>query len=301
MVLKVIFDSLLVANDSDAEERLYQAELDEAAPEDEIVALRAELAVAIDALAGIVGEAEQGVRDATGTNPLREAVRPPLELIYRATEHGWSGKEFHDSCNHRGPTLTVIQDTKGFIFGAFTDTSWTSEAGFRAASLYREKEGEEWCSPGAFLFSLRSFARAPPTKMSLQPLRHDSAVYHHENRGPCFGTHDVRVFSNANSKHAKNRSSIGDTYDLPDPPGRAFWPDKTTFLTGSEYFTAAEVEVFGFQTTDYYDPTAPDEELEPEPEPEPAEEGATEGAGGEEQAEEAGGGEVLQEEEGGAE
>ncbi|KAI9349541.1 hypothetical protein BDR26DRAFT_1003965 [Obelidium mucronatum] len=63
-----------------------------------------------------------------------------LKLIYTASHHNFSNSKFHNTCNHRGPTLTVIKLKTGDIIGGYTDKSWTSDSMFHA-------------STAAFLFS----------------------------------------------------------------------------------------------------------------------------------------------------
>ena len=46
-------------------------------------------------------------------------------LIYRASEHGYSTKSFHDYCDYnKEPTLIVIKSSEGWIFGGYTTQSW---------------------------------------------------------------------------------------------------------------------------------------------------------------------------------
>ena len=46
-------------------------------------------------------------------------------LIYRASEHGYTAKSFHEYCNNvKGPTLIVIKSSGGWIFGGYTTQSW---------------------------------------------------------------------------------------------------------------------------------------------------------------------------------
>ena len=46
-------------------------------------------------------------------------------LIYRASEHGYTAKSFHEYCNNKGPTLIVIKSSGGWIFGGYTTQSWS--------------------------------------------------------------------------------------------------------------------------------------------------------------------------------
>ena len=58
-------------------------------------------------------------------NILREWVGDyNWRLIYRASEHGYSAKSFHECCDDKGPTLVVIKSSGGWIFGGYTTKSW---------------------------------------------------------------------------------------------------------------------------------------------------------------------------------
>ncbi len=46
------------------------------------------------------------------------------KLLYRASEHGYTGRSFHEYCNDKGPTLVVIKSSEGWIFGGYTTQSW---------------------------------------------------------------------------------------------------------------------------------------------------------------------------------
>ncbi len=45
-------------------------------------------------------------------------------LIYRASEHGYSVDSFHECCDDKGPTLIMIKSSGGWIFGGYTTQSW---------------------------------------------------------------------------------------------------------------------------------------------------------------------------------
>ena len=46
------------------------------------------------------------------------------KLIYRASEHEYTAKSFHECCDDKGPTLIVIKSNGGDIFGGYTTQSW---------------------------------------------------------------------------------------------------------------------------------------------------------------------------------
>ena len=58
-------------------------------------------------------------------NKLREwAGDYKWRLIYRASEHGYRAKSFHEYCDDKGPTLVVIKSSGGWIFGGYTTQLW---------------------------------------------------------------------------------------------------------------------------------------------------------------------------------
>ena len=48
-------------------------------------------------------------------------------LCYRASLDGASAKAFHSKCDNKAPTVVLVQVGK-FIFGGFTDNSWSQAA-----------------------------------------------------------------------------------------------------------------------------------------------------------------------------
>ena len=47
-----------------------------------------------------------------------------MKLLYRASEHEYTAKSFHECCDDKGPTLIVIKSSGGWIFGGYTTQSW---------------------------------------------------------------------------------------------------------------------------------------------------------------------------------
>ena len=48
-------------------------------------------------------------------------------LLYKATRDGDSSQIFHQLCDQKGPTLTLISTQAGWKFGGYTDSSWRSD------------------------------------------------------------------------------------------------------------------------------------------------------------------------------
>ena len=50
-----------------------------------------------------------------------------LTLLYSGSTHGWERSEFHELCDEKGPTITVMKSKAARVFGGFTMQSWDSE------------------------------------------------------------------------------------------------------------------------------------------------------------------------------
>ena len=56
---------------------------------------------------------------------LREwGVKYKWKLLYRASEHDYTTRSFHECCDDKGPTLIVIKSSEGWIFGGYATQSW---------------------------------------------------------------------------------------------------------------------------------------------------------------------------------
>ena len=52
--------------------------------------------------------------------------RRRLRLLYRASRDGFAAECFHSRCDNNGPTVTIVKSGE-YIFGGFTEQSWTSK------------------------------------------------------------------------------------------------------------------------------------------------------------------------------
>ena len=52
--------------------------------------------------------------------------RRHLRLLYRASRDGFAAECFHSRCDNNGPTVTIVKSGE-YIFGGFTEHSWTSK------------------------------------------------------------------------------------------------------------------------------------------------------------------------------
>ena len=96
-----------------------------------------------------------------------------MELIYRGTRDGMTSSVFHNKCDNKGETITLIKNEKGNIFGGYASISWTSANGL-------------WYSaPASFLFTLSNIYNTEPTKF--QSKNDQKEVRHMSDYGPIFG------------------------------------------------------------------------------------------------------------------
>ena len=52
-----------------------------------------------------------------------------MKLLFRASEHGFSVKEFHRWCDGKAPTLVVVRTNYGKTLGGYTPVPWKSVGG----------------------------------------------------------------------------------------------------------------------------------------------------------------------------
>ena len=156
-------------------------------------------------------------------------------LLYRGTEHGFGASDFHNHCNNKGATLTVVHVASGgggHLFGGCASQSWTSRGG-------HVEDARAW------LFSLRNKDSAPQ-KLAIKSGKSRTAIYDCNcwaSYGPTFGGgHDFTIYSGCNGNTA-SCSNLGHTYEA--PPGYEYEQENTkAFLAGSYKFTVAEIEVW---------------------------------------------------------
>ncbi|XP_068673411.1 uncharacterized protein [Montipora foliosa] len=155
---------------------------------------------------------------------------------WRAKTDGWAASTFHRNCDGKGPTVTIIK-VGSYIFGGYTDVSWSSPSSCDWAS-----------SSKSFIYSLYNINGYAPVKLQVKSGGQSYAIYRCSGYGPTFGGgHDIRISDNA----ASNRDSYtrcGSSYPL--PPGYSSSRSSCRFYAGggSHNFTPTDVEVF-YETT----------------------------------------------------
>ena len=133
-------------------------------------------------------------------------------LLYKGTRDWGNATTFHQKCDGRSPTLTLIKSSTNFHFGGFTPTDW-SDSG---------KEGYK-DSPRSFLFSL-------DRKLKYLPKNASQHIYTGSQYGPIFGAgHDLYIVSEFMSSES---ISSPKTYSITDS------------FSGGSQFRISEIEVY---------------------------------------------------------
>ena len=90
-----------------------------------------------------------------------------LTLLYSGSTHGWEPSKFHELCDEKGPTITVMKSKAGRVFGGFAMQSWESKTEWKAD----EK---------AFIYSI-------DRQQIYRVIDAQKAVFCRSDLGPCFG------------------------------------------------------------------------------------------------------------------
>ena len=98
-----------------------------------------------------------------------------LELLFRGTKDGMTSQSFHNKCDNQGPTITLIKNDKGNIFGGYASISWNND------------NNNTWHSaPESFLFTLINIYNTEPIKLPSKNDKHE--IRHYSiSYGPAFG------------------------------------------------------------------------------------------------------------------
>uniref|UniRef100_U9U081 Serine-enriched protein n=2 Tax=Rhizophagus irregularis TaxID=588596 RepID=U9U081_RHIID len=131
-----------------------------------------------------------------------------LELIYRASQEDFKIKKFHENCDNKGPTVVVIKvHDSGEIIGGYNPLEWRSFKILedeRSPILYHNCDfynNHQRKSSNSFIFSLTN--RTVPVLSRVTSKR--EAITWCKNKGPCFGLHDLFVYSLNNNIAGKSK------------------------------------------------------------------------------------------------
>ena len=136
-------------------------------------------------------------------------------LLYPVADHGCDPTVFHNNCDNKGPTVTVVCNINGNVYGGYARVSWMSGAG---ESVY---------DSDVFLFLLTG---QKPCKLTIQSSEY--ALTMDTNYGPVFGKRpDFLTFKNAVAKTTEafplNSVMFPGTYQIS--------PETVTEITGGKF------------------------------------------------------------------
>lgn len=148
------------------------------------------------------------------------------EMLYRASKDGFTAKNFHQKCDGSNNTLTIIKSTEGYIFGGYTEATWTSNN-----SYSHDKN--------SFLFSLINKMNTPLVLPCANP---EFAIYCGSHYGPTFG-YSTSLFISDSSNLNPSYSDLSYNYKHPMYESNRSL-EARYLLTGSEKFLVKDIEVF---------------------------------------------------------
>eukprot|EP01132_Coremiostelium_polycephalum_P008441 gene8441-10368_t len=142
-------------------------------------------------------------------------------LIYKASRDGFGGLKFHEKCDGKGETITIIKSSNGNEFGGYTSLSWNS------AGLYQN-------DTKSFLFLLNN----EKNESMKFPYRSSSSILGNPSFGPTFGNgYDLHICDNSNIKQ-NSHTNITNTHGYQNTTGNPF------ILAGSHKFLVDEIQVY---------------------------------------------------------
>ena len=149
-----------------------------------------------------------------------------LRLFFRASEHNFSPNKFHELCDGKGPTITIIRSTSKNLFGGYASISWNLD--------------QYSSAPGSFIFSLDK-----QTKHTIYR-NVDKAIGGWKTCGPMFGGGEGCDLALSDERYPKapNWGGLGGSYSLPE--GISFNSEEgNSYFAGAYTFGVEEYEVFG--------------------------------------------------------
>ncbi len=155
-------------------------------------------------------------------NFIESAVRKTMNknvkffnLLYRGSRNGFRAQDFHEKCDGKKNTITVIQARNGRRFGGFTHAKWDKSNGYKT-----DEKG--------FLFSLDS-------KDVYANKKDNYGIYCYNDKGPAFGGgHDLFIDDNCN----KDNESYDNSNHSYETYGKKY------ALAGTKYFYVEDYEVY---------------------------------------------------------
>ena len=165
-------------------------------------------------------------------NKLKEWIQfQKTELLFRGSRDTLTHNNFYKRCNEQGPTIVLVKNKKGNVFGGYASASWNN----------KNKNITEFNAPDSFLFSLINIYNTEPIKFPC--INSGYAIRNYYECGPAFGSGtDLGIHENANKTCGEGLSWFPHTFKDTLGKGKSVFTgdlDNNNCL-----FEVKEVEVF---------------------------------------------------------
>ena len=104
-------------------------------------------------------------------------------LLYEPSNHEYKSSKFHELCDEKGETLTLIKSEFGNLFGGYTNTPWSN------IDLNISDSGNTFL----FLLSSNNEQQECP---KIWKSKGEYGVCHWKGCGPIFGWHELKIKKN---------------------------------------------------------------------------------------------------------
>jgi len=142
-------------------------------------------------------------------------------LLWQGSKDGFDGTTFHNKCDNKGPTITVVKSGQ-YIFGGYNNDNWTQSGSYTTS--------------GAWLYSLQNPSNNP---IKLNMTSSNYGAYGYSNYGPTWGGgHDLHI---SNSMRSSGCYSNPYSYSIASGYSGSY---ANTTLAGSYNFIVDEIEVW---------------------------------------------------------
>ena len=149
-----------------------------------------------------------------------------MKLLYRGTRDGMGSNYFHNKCNNQGPTISLFKNYKGYIFGGYSSTDWTSYGNYKSA-------------PDSFIFTLTNIHGTEPTKFPNSNT--NRSIYDRSDFGPTFGG-GFDIYTLIYKSKTPSGSDFPHSYQDILGKGRSIFTGNLN--NNNDYFDLKEIEVF---------------------------------------------------------
>ena len=161
-------------------------------------------------------------------------------LLFRASVDGFGAGDFHGKCDGKGPTLTMILNHHGCVFGGFAQAGWESGSGtFKTDS-------KAWLFACRITEEMQAKYPALQLPVSFAVVEAVDAIYCYPDKGPVFGRwSSIAIVNNCNTNN-RNHCNLGVYYSNQIGDIRVC----SEFLSGTEYFKVVDYCVYSVTLTD---------------------------------------------------